>query len=109
MGIIQDDRSKLEGRRAFTFLVGGRDSFMSGWGRAEGGASWAFWACRPEDRLAVERWVADREELRYRRTIELTASEASAERIRRARLPRNFTHLHVYTVTAGHPALEGGA
>lgn len=60
-----DDRTSDE-KRTHTALLGGRDRAMSGWGLAGGGASWAFWACRPEDTDAVLAWVRQRRDLRDR-------------------------------------------
>ncbi len=54
-----DDRTEAATHR---WLVIGTDSFLSGWGEAEGGASVAAWACRPEDRAAVLAWVRSRGE-----------------------------------------------
>jgi len=47
--IIQDDRTN-EQKKTHSCLIGGTDRFMSGWGRAENGKSYAFWSCRPDDR-----------------------------------------------------------
>jgi len=50
-------------------LIGGIDDFMSGWGRAKDGKSYAFWGCKPEDEESVMEWVSRREEFRRIRTI----------------------------------------
>jgi len=42
--IRQDDRTP-EQRTTHTWLAIGTDTFMSGWGGAEGGNSFAAWAC----------------------------------------------------------------
>lgn len=87
---FQDDRTE-EQRWTHTVLVGGRDRCMSGWGKARGGSSWAFWACEPDAADAVERWVKSRGDI---------------ERIGRD-LPgrRSRGHCHTYVVTNDHPAL----
>lgn len=43
MGAYQDDRTP-EQKLTHRFAVVGTDSFMSGWGEAEGGMSYAGWA-----------------------------------------------------------------
>ncbi len=59
MAIIQDDRTP-EQKATHPILVIGTDSFMSGWGGASGGSSFAAWACRPEDESKVLRYVESR-------------------------------------------------
>lgn len=68
------------------------DKFMSGWGKAPG-KSWACWACRPEDREQVERWVRGRDELRRVRVGDPPK-------------PSLRDHVHVYVIRDGHPALN---
>ena len=48
---ITDDRTEQE-RKTHVHLVVGTDSFMSGWGWAEGGSSFAAWACDSEAEAA---------------------------------------------------------
>lgn len=85
--IIEDDRTEAQ-RRTHTILVVMTDSFLSGWGRAQGGASVAAWACdSTENFLDAEKWVRSR-------------SDAKRVRIcydspRRYR-PRHAAHFHVY-------------
>ena len=43
MAGINDTRTGAE--KDLPFLVVGTDRFMSGWGKASGGASYAAWAC----------------------------------------------------------------
>ena len=53
--VYVDDRTQ-EQRATHTIIVWGRDRFMSGWGQARGGYSWAGWACEPKDADRVESW-----------------------------------------------------
>jgi len=48
MATIQDDRTE-EQVKELPFLVGGRDRYLSGWGKAKDGGSYAYWACRASD------------------------------------------------------------
>ena len=48
MAIIKDDRTEEE-KRSHAILVIGTDKFMSGWGLAKGGLSYAAWACKKDD------------------------------------------------------------
>ena len=89
-----DDRTSEE-KRTHTVLLGGRDRCLSGWGLAGGGASWAFWACRPEDTDVVLAWV-------LRRTDLYDVQHAR-------RLPTGPGHCHTYVVRIGHPALISSA
>jgi hypothetical protein len=88
--MIQDDRTP-EQKTTHTNLAGGRDSFMSGWGEAEGGASYAYWACTDASVDAVTRWVESRGDI----TVSLYNPASKAK------------HTHVYVVGPNHPALEG--
>lgn len=92
--IRKDDRTD-EQRGTHTVLIGGYDSFMSGWGEAKGGNSCACWACRPEHAKQVERWVSSRSDMRR-----------VAKRPENWR-PSNCKHLHIYVVGDNHPAIEG--
>ena len=92
--IFQDDRTALE-RLELTELVGGRDSFMSGWGKADGGASFAFWACTPADLADVEAWVNGRGDITRCDLADLLNRPRS-----------QHEHVHVYAVRAHHIALS---
>ena len=46
---LVDDRTP-EQKKSHSWLVIGTDSFMSGWGKASGGKSYAAWACKEEHR-----------------------------------------------------------
>jgi hypothetical protein len=89
----EDDRTRTQ-MKTHTVLVVGTDRFMSGWGGAEGGASYAGWACRPEDSDKVLKWVRRRgDQMRIRITSDPYR-------------PRNAAHVHIYVVVDGHPALR---
>ena len=56
---LQDDRTP-EQRLTHNLIVLMTDRFMSGWGEAEGGPSYAGWACRPELIDTIERRIRER-------------------------------------------------
>jgi hypothetical protein len=90
-----DDRTD-EQKKTHRFAVVAKDKFMSGWGGARGGDSCCAWACASmEIANEVEKWVANRDEMRYVRLIDFD----------RYRAPRNTAHLHIYVVGENHPAL----
>lgn len=80
---VQDDRTP-EQRRTHHVLWGGTDTFMSGWGEAKDGVSYAFWACRPEDSREVERWVRSRSDI------------IRVREVTRDYRPRGYGHCHIY-------------
>lgn len=90
---IQDDRTP-EQHKTHPHLVIGTDSFLSGWGRAEGGKSYAAWACKPEHLSKVETWVRSRGEMKRVRT---TYGDYR---------PSGHGHCHIYVVDDKHPALS---
>jgi hypothetical protein len=64
--ILADDRTEEVKNRPHLIVLG-TDRFMSGWGMAEGGPSYAGWACDPGHVNAVESWVRQRgDQLRVR-------------------------------------------
>ena len=98
-----NDRRSDEEKETHTCLVGGRDTFMSGWGHEfdnEPSASYAFWACTPELRDNVMEHVCNRDEfknvkVRDEKWIDSTSLVA---------------RVSIYTVDANHRyALEGGS
>ena len=91
--VYVDDRTQ-EQRATHTIIVWGRDRFMSGWGQARGGYSWAGWACEPKDADRVESWVRARGDQDYVR--------AGGDRPR----GRNVAHVHVYVVGPEHRAVS---
>ncbi len=88
----QDDRTALE-RHTHSIIVVGTDSFLSGWGAAEGGRSLAGWACRPEDVDKVEAWVRARSDMRR---VKIRYNNYK---------PKGPGHYHIYCVRPGHSAL----
>jgi hypothetical protein len=65
-----DDRTE-EQKKTHVLAVVGTDTFMSGWGGAEGGKSYAGWACRPEDLWPTERRVRARGDMHRVRVVSL--------------------------------------
>lgn len=82
--IFVDDRTP-EQKLSHTIIVLMTDSFLSGWGQAGKGPSYAGWACRPE--------LADRIEQRIR-------ARSDAKRVRvvlgNYRPPAIEGHCHIY-------------
>ena len=95
--IIKDDRTE-EQKRTHRWAVVATDRFLSGWGGAEGGSSFAAWACERGDLYDVERWVRSRSDMQRVRVANLDTYRPS---------PRTCAHYHIYTVTPGHGALAG--
>ena len=93
---IDDDRTK-EQKATHIFIVVGRDTFLSGWGRALGGVSLAAWACEAHHVDDVLAWVKRREDMRRVRTF----LEPPGKRFR----PRGKGHCHIYVVGESHPAI----
>ena len=93
----QDDRTE-EQKQTHRWLVVAKDKFMSGWGGARGGASWCGWACRTFEQMErLEKWVRDREEMRY-----VSIRKDDGKRIRTG---RSCAHFHLYVADETHPAL----
>jgi len=88
---LQDDRTD-EQKKTHTVLIGGKDKCMSGWGKAKGGISYAFWACKPEHADQVERWIRKRGDL-------------FSIHYRNCTLPAGRGHCHIYVVNENHLAL----
>lgn len=84
--VIKDDRTE-EQKRTHVWGVVGTDSFMSGWGEAKDGYSYAVWSC-PNDmaKLAdLERTVSHREDMKRVRVVYLPDYR-----------PRGAAHVHIY-------------
>lgn len=92
--IIKDDRDEAQ-QASHTTLVVATDSFMSGWGGATGGKSYAAWACEPQHREQVFSWVRNRSDMKRARVV---ANDY--------RPGHQCKHYHIYVVTEGHPALQ---
>ena len=90
---MQDDRTAEEMDTHPTLVVG-TDRFMAGWGKAEGGASYAAWACRPDDERRVLDWVESRSDMKRVRVV---AGEYR---------PSGAGHCHIYVVGDEHRALN---
>ena len=90
---IIDDRTP-EQKLTHKILVVGTDSFMSGWGEAEGGSSYAVWACKEEDSKKVFEWVEKRPEMKRVRIV--------ADPYK----PKGKGHCHIYVVDDDHAALK---
>lgn len=92
---IRDRRSDTQCCTHSTW-IGGTDSFLSGWGEAENGASIAVWACKPEHADTVEEWVNNRSDmLDVFRMEEHDIDESFAE----------AAHISIYVVHNNHPSL----
>ena len=82
---VQDDRTPEE-KQSHPWLVVGTDRFMSGWGKASGGVSYAAWACTDAMLPTIESRIAKRGDMKRVRTV------YGAYR------PKGRGHLHVYVV-----------
>ena len=97
--MLVDDRTEEE-LETHTFVVGGHDPHLSGWGQAPG-RSFAYWACSPDDAVKVESWV--------RETRCLNNVYASATRTIRSKAKRESgrdDHHHIYVVRSDHGCLK---
>lgn len=86
MTVVIDDRTPAQ-QRTHTLAVVGTDSFMSGWGEAKGGLSYAAWACTPETVDEVEQRIKERAEMKRVRVVRLAGYRAKGAK-----------HLHIYVV-----------
>ena len=94
MRFLKDDRTE-ETAQTHTVIIGGRDRFLSGWRCNDGRASYAFWACLPEDAETVQSWIDGRSDIVH-------AKRRNIYRIRE--LAKN-SDVHVYVVADNHPSL----
>jgi hypothetical protein len=97
-GLTIDDRRTDDQRRDLWVLVIGTDEGLSGWGLAEGGKSYAAWACHYDDYQEVYRWVDGRGDMSRVRVVFSPTYRPD---------PRVCAHLAIYPVTPDHPALPG--
>jgi hypothetical protein len=86
------------------FLIGGKDKFMSGWGGAKGGNSYAFWALDKKHRHALVNklmtWVENRGDIIYIRYL------YPNEKLKLNKLT-NAAHVSIYEVNPEtHPAFD---
>jgi len=85
--IRQDDRTP-EQQKTHTLLWVGTDSFLSGWGGAQGGTSVAAWACTDATDGETERMIRNRSDMkRVRQVIDRPGNRY---------YPRGAAHLHIY-------------
>ena len=98
MPTYKDDRT--DDYPGHTVLVGGLDTFMSGWGDAPG-KSYAFWACRPEDEENVTTHIRARGDIKRVRRIEHRPHDECPIHLGKG------DHCHVCLVHEGHRYREG--
>lgn len=82
--IFKDDRT-AEQMKTHNRLVVATDRFLSGWGKAEGGGSYAPWACTEGELEACERWVRNREDMLRVRVVDADSYK-----------PSGAAHFHIY-------------
>jgi len=82
--ILKDDRTE-EQKKTHPIIVLGTDSFMSGWGEAKGGPSYAGWACKESEINACESVVRGRSDMKRVRIV-----------IGDYRPPSGPGHCHIY-------------
>lgn len=83
----KDDRTETQ-KDTHRYLIVGTDSFMSGWGRARGGSSFAAWACETlEDAKRCMKEVDARSDMKRVRMV----YDSPTSRYR----PK-CAHLHIY-------------
>lgn len=91
--IFVDDRTPAQ-KKTHHVIILGTDRFLSGWGPAKGGPSYAGWACRPQDRDKVERWVRSRSDI------------MNIREVTNGYRPRSGPgHCHIYCVDDDHRSL----
>ena len=89
-----DDRTDKQ-RKTHTLIVLGTDSFLSGWGGAGKGPSYAGWTSRPDNVGAVENWVRCRGDMKRVRVVGNDY-----------RVPNIEGHCHFYVVDLGHASIR---
>ena len=109
---LVDDRTE-EQCKTHTWLVVMTDRFMSGWGEAEGGVSYAAWACKYENLTQVKAWVRSRSDAMRVRvvtdgTLVLPANANRPSYTYKYR-PKGTGHCHIYVVNEGHASLASCA
>ncbi len=87
MGIIVDERTDAQ-RETHTWAVVGTDTFLSGWGGATDGESYAAWATTYDNLDATERMVLARVDMRRVRVVSLKGYRPRA------------AHTHIYISNA---------
>lgn len=94
--MIRNDQ-RTESERGLRLAVVMTDRFMSGWGEARNGLSYAAWACTAADLPRVLAWVKSRSDASRVRVV------ANVDKYR----PKGAAHLTIYGVSDGHPATSG--
>ncbi len=94
MATLVDDRTEAQ-KKTHPVIVMMTDRMLSGWGGAEGGLSYAGWACKLEDEYRVERWVRSRRDAMRVRFVGAGYRPGAY-----------CAHCHIYVVTKGHAALN---
>lgn len=100
---LVDDRTEAQ-KQTHTWLVVMTDRFMSGWGEAKGGLSYAAWACPYENLAQVERWVRSRSDALRVRVVRDTNSSSLCSSYKYR--PKGTGHCHIYVVGENHASLE---
>ena len=83
--IFQDDRTE-EQKKTHKLAVVGTDTFMSGWGLAEGGASYSGWAFEDGQYAEVLAMMNGRGDMQRVRLVSLDSYKPTAK----------HTHIYVY-------------
>ena len=91
MGIYVDDRTP-EQKLTHRFAVVGTDTFMSGWGGAKGGMSYAGWAFQDGDEAKALSAVEGRSDMKRVRIVLLDTYRPKAAR----------THIYVWNGQSFH-------
>ena len=84
-----DDRTPDQ-EKTHKYLIVGTDSFMSGWGQAKDGNSYAAWAATQQDINNCEAYVESRKEMKRVRFVIDTPGARYRPR------PDCCAHLHIY-------------
>jgi len=90
-----DDRTQ-EQKKTHNRIVLMTDSFLSGWGEAENGVSYAGWAFQDGQQCQVERWVRSRSDAKRVRIVSGDYRPSS----------KTAGHCHIYVVDENHPSLR---
>jgi hypothetical protein len=90
---LVDDRTP-EQKKTHNYIVLGTDSFMSGWGEAKNGTSYAGWACEEKHLNRVESWVRNRSGMKR---VRIVAGDYKP--------PSINGHCHIYLVNENHPSI----
>lgn len=90
-----EDRRTEKQKKTHNWAVVARDKFMSGWGKADDGASRIAWACGPGvDLDRVFNWVDARHEMIYVNIVDLNTY----------RPPSGTAHFSIHPCNENHPA-----